>query len=97
MQFRLSKTLKLSKWLANRGVAKVVAGALDIVAECDEHWAAEIRIKQFQFHNGIWLDMVLGEPDQNALDDVDLYEQEHEHDDDFEARRHGLRLDDEGT
>ncbi|EDQ93153.1 uncharacterized protein MONBRDRAFT_22625 [Monosiga brevicollis MX1] len=81
----------------NDVIRKVVAGALDIVAECDEHWAAEIRIKQFQFHNGIWLDMVLGEPDQNALDDVDLYEQEHEHDDDFEARRHGLRLDDEGT
>ena len=45
----------------NDTIRMVCNGALDIIAECDEAWAREIRLKQFQFHNGVWLDTVLGD------------------------------------
>lgn len=42
--------------------------ALDIIAECDESWAAEIRMRQFQVHNAGWLEAVFGQGDEvNAV------------------------------
>ena len=42
------------------GVATAFASsALDIIAECHEEWAHEIRHKQFEFHNAVWLQKVL--------------------------------------
>lgn len=42
----------------NDAIRRVVSGALGIIMEVSEGWAAEIRMKKFQFHNERWLDMV---------------------------------------
>jgi hypothetical protein len=52
----------------NDTIRGVCNSALSIIAESDEHWASEIRLKQFQFHNGVWLDMVLGQAEAPTLE-----------------------------
>lgn len=42
----------------NDEIRRVCNGALDIIAECDEVWAKEIRAKRFEFHNAVWLQLM---------------------------------------
>ncbi|EGD78885.1 hypothetical protein PTSG_11792 [Salpingoeca rosetta] len=63
-------------------IRKVCNSALDIVAECDESWASEIRMRQFQVHNAGWIEAVFGTGDE-PLPEGELYYDEEMHDDDF--------------
>ncbi|XP_058806309.1 kinesin-associated protein 3 isoform X2 [Phymastichus coffea] len=42
----------------NPAIRKICDACLDVIALCDEDWAARIKVEKFRSHNQQWLDMV---------------------------------------